>query len=57
MNSIELSPTTREVISKVRFNRPEWSRETDDYVIFMVFTEYLAKQGEQSLNEWLDGFF
>ena len=57
MNDIQLSPTTREAISKVRFQRPEWARETDDYVIFMVFTEYLAKQGEQSLNEWIKEFF
>ena len=57
VTSIELSPTTAAAIESARKLRPEWESEEDDYIIFSVLTEWLAKQDEQSVNEWIREFF
>jgi hypothetical protein len=57
MNSIEIEDTTLAAIKEARKRRPEWVNEPNDYVIFSVLTEWIAKQGDQSLNEWIKEFF
>ena len=57
VKNIELSDTTAAAIEAVRKLRPEWESEEDDYIIFSVLTEWLAKQDEQSVNEWIREFF
>ena len=54
---IDVEDTTLVVINDIRKQRPEWVDETNDDIIFHVCTEWLAKQGEQSLNEWMQEFF
>jgi hypothetical protein len=55
--TIELSSTSVAVINLARRRRPEWIEEPDDYIIFSVLTEWLSKDGEQGLNEWIREFF
>ena len=53
-----LSKATISLIDDARKLRPELEGEAIDQVIYMVFTEWLAKQGEQSVNEWIrESFF
>jgi hypothetical protein len=54
---ITISDTTVKVINEARTRRPWFKDETDDGIIFHILTEWLSKEGEQSLNEWIQEFF
>jgi len=58
MVNTSLSIDTIALINEARKRHPELDGDTLDQVVYIVFTEWMAKQGEQSVNEWIrESFF
>ena len=55
--TLTLADTTLQLIQEVRKRKPWFADETDDGIIFHILTEWLSKDGEQSLNEWIREMF
>jgi hypothetical protein len=55
--TLTLADTTLQLIQEVRKRKPWFADESDDGIIFHILTEWLNKDGEQSLNEWIREMF
>jgi len=55
--TLTLADTTLSLIQEVRKRKPWFADESDDGIIFHILTEWLNKDGEQSVNEWIREMF